>query len=66
MSPQDLERKLADILNADVAGFSHLTRDEEEATIRTLTDYRREMLRWESSDGSALAESDQCGISESL
>jgi adenylate cyclase len=41
MPPEDLERKLAAILSADVAGYSRLMRDDEEATIRTLTDYRR-------------------------
>jgi adenylate cyclase len=43
MPPQDLERKLAAILSADVAGYSRLMGDDEEATVRTLTDYRREM-----------------------
>ena len=37
------ERKLTAILSADVAGYSRLMRDDEEATIRTLTDYRRAM-----------------------
>jgi len=43
MPPQDLERKLTAILSADVAGYSLLMRDDEEATVRTLTDYRRAM-----------------------
>jgi adenylate cyclase len=43
MPPEDLERKLAAILSADVAGYSRLMGDDEEATIRTLTDYRRAM-----------------------
>jgi len=43
MPPQDLERKLTAILSADVAGYSRLMRDDEEATVRTLTDYRRRM-----------------------
>ena len=43
MSPEDLERKLAPILSADVAGYSRLMRDDEEATVRTSTDYRRAM-----------------------
>jgi len=43
MPPPDLERKLTAILSADVAGYSRLMRDDEEATIRTLTDYRRKM-----------------------
>jgi adenylate cyclase len=43
MPPEDLERKLTAILSADVAGYSRLMRDDEQATIRTLTDYRRAM-----------------------
>jgi len=43
MPPQDLDRKLTAILSADVAGYSLLMRDDEQATIRTLTDYRRVM-----------------------
>jgi len=41
MPPEALERKLAAILSADVAGYSRLMGDDEQATIRTLTDYRR-------------------------
>jgi len=43
MPPEDLKRKLTAILSADVAGYSLLMRDNEEATVRTLTDYRRIM-----------------------
>jgi len=43
MPPEDLKRKLTAILSADVAGYSLLMRDNEEATVRTLTDYRRAM-----------------------
>src|SRR5262245_38799378 len=35
-----MERKLAAIFSTDVAGYSRLMGDNEEATIRTLTDYR--------------------------
>ncbi len=35
-----MERKLAAILSADVAGYSRLMGEDEEATIRTLTAYR--------------------------
>src|SRR5882672_7961408 len=35
-----MERKLAAIFSADVAGYSRLMGDDEEATIRTLTVYR--------------------------
>ena len=43
MPPESFKRKLAAILSADVAGYSRLMREDEEATIRTLTDYRRAM-----------------------
>jgi len=36
----DLERKLSAILSADVAGYSRLMAQDEEATVRTLTLYR--------------------------
>src|SRR5215510_13045446 len=35
-----MERKLTAILSADVAGYSRLMGEDEEATIRTLTTYR--------------------------
>src|SRR5690349_24943356 len=35
-----MQRKLAAIFSTDVAGYSRLMRDDEEATIRTLTAYR--------------------------
>ena len=38
-----MERKLTAILSADVAGYSRLMGDDEEATIRTLTAYRAVM-----------------------
>ena len=40
MDSDRLPRKLAAILYADVAGYSRLMGDDEEATIRTLTAYR--------------------------
>ena len=43
MPPEAFERKLTAILSADVAGYSLLIRDDEEATVRTLTDYRGAM-----------------------
>jgi len=43
MPPDALERKLTAILSADVEGYSLLMRDNEEATVRTLTDYRMAM-----------------------
>ena len=39
MPPEGLKRKLTAILSADVAGYSLLMRDNEEATVHTLTDY---------------------------
>lgn len=41
MPPQDLRRKLAAMLSADVAGCSRLMGDDEAAKIRSLTSYRR-------------------------
>jgi TolB-like protein/class 3 adenylate cyclase/Tfp pilus assembly protein PilF len=41
MAEQDFKRKLTAILSADVEGYSLLMRDDEEATIRTLTTYRK-------------------------
>jgi adenylate cyclase len=38
-----MERKLTAILSADVAGYSRLMGEDEEATIRTLTTYREIM-----------------------
>ena len=35
-----MARKLAAIFSTDVAGYSRLMGDDEEATIRTLTTYR--------------------------
>jgi adenylate cyclase len=42
--PQDeLKRKLAAILSADVKEYSRLMREDEAATIQTVTEYRRMM-----------------------
>ena len=41
MTSQDFKRKLTAILSADVEGYSLLMREDEEATIRTLTTYRK-------------------------
>lgn len=40
MTQEGFKRKLTAILSADVEGYSRLMDDDEEATIRTLTDYR--------------------------
>lgn len=43
MSQEGLKRKLAAILSADVKEYSRLMREDESATIRTLTEYRQVM-----------------------
>ena len=40
MSTENVERKLAAILHADIKGYSRLMGEDEVATIRTLTSYR--------------------------
>ncbi|NIQ91584.1 MAG: guanylate cyclase, partial [Deltaproteobacteria bacterium] len=40
MATQDFNRKLTAILSADVEGYSRLMREDEEATVRTITAYR--------------------------
>jgi adenylate cyclase len=41
--PDPVERKLAAILSADVVGYSRLMAEDEQGTIRTLTDYREQV-----------------------
>lgn len=41
MADQEYQRKLTAILSADVAGYSMLMRDDEAATVRTITTYRK-------------------------
>jgi adenylate cyclase len=41
MSQEGFKRKLAAILSADVCGYSRLMGHDEEATVRTLTTYRK-------------------------
>ena len=43
MEPQNIQRKLAAILSADVKGYSRLMGEDEEGTLRTLTAYREIM-----------------------
>jgi len=43
MSTTDLTRRLSAILSADVEGYSRLMREDEEATVRTITTYRTAM-----------------------
>ena len=40
MSPGEVERKLTAIFSADVKGYSRLMSEDEEATIRALTENR--------------------------
>jgi len=40
MAQEGFKRKLTAILSADVAGYSRLMGEDEEATVRTLTAYR--------------------------
>ena len=44
MATQDFRRKLTAILSADVKGYSRLMREDEEATVRTLTAHRAAMV----------------------
>jgi len=41
MADKGFKRKLAAILSADVKGYSRLMEEDEEATIRTITEYRK-------------------------
>ena len=41
MAGEGFKRKLAAILSADVVGYSRLMEENEEATIRTITEYRK-------------------------
>ena len=43
MATQDFKRKLTAILSADTKSYTHLMGDGEEATIKTLTSYRKEV-----------------------
>ncbi|MEE9530407.1 MAG: tetratricopeptide repeat protein [Syntrophobacteria bacterium] len=43
MATQDFKRRLTAIFSADVEGYSRLMREDEEATVRTITAYRKAM-----------------------
>ena len=43
MPADDVERRLAAILSADVAGYSRLMAEDEQTTVRTITAYRNEI-----------------------
>jgi adenylate cyclase len=44
VAEEHTKRKLAAIFSADVAGYSRLMADNEEATVRTINDYREVMI----------------------
>jgi len=44
MSTEKVQRKLTAILSADVKGYSRLMREDEAATVRTLSAYREIMV----------------------
>lgn len=44
MPPERVERKLAAILAADVAGYSRMVGADEEGTLRRLTAHRKELI----------------------
>ncbi len=43
MDTKDVKRKLTAILSADVKGYSRLMGDDEQATVETITAYRKVM-----------------------
>ena len=43
MPPDGLKRRLTAILSADVAGYSRLMGEDDDATVRTLAGYREMM-----------------------
>jgi TolB-like protein/class 3 adenylate cyclase len=45
MEKEEYKRKLSAILSADVAGYSLLMRDDEAATVRTITTYRKALTQ---------------------
>ena len=44
MNSEDVKRKLTAILSADVQGYSRLMEDDEQATVKTITTYRKVMV----------------------
>ncbi len=43
MNSDDVERRLAALLSADVVGYSRLMSEDEDGTVRTLAAYREEI-----------------------
>ncbi len=68
MKSHSIERKLAAILYADVAGYSRLTRADEEGTHRALSAYLDALTafidRWESDEQTLLRAHICCGAAE--
>lgn len=57
MSANGFKRKLTAIVSADVAGYSRLMGEDEEATVRTLTAYRDEFFKSIQQHGGRLIDS---------
>ncbi len=68
MKQGSVERKLAAILYADVAGYSRLTRADEEGTHRALSAYLDALTafidRWKSDEHTLLRAHICCGATE--
>ncbi len=68
MGTEPLERKVAAILYADVAGYSRLTRADEEGTHRALSTYLDAVTafidRWKSDEQTLLRTHICCGAAE--
>ncbi len=62
MASPNVERKLAAILCADVAGYSRLMGADEEATIETLTAYRKVFLSHIESHRGRVVDAKGCAI----
>ncbi len=68
MGTEPLERKVAAIIYADVAGYSRLTGEDEEGTHRALSTYLDAVTafidRWESDEQTLLRAHICCGAAE--
>ncbi len=68
MAQDSVERKLAAILYADVAGYSRLTRQDEEGTHRALSTYLDAVTafidRWKSDEQTLFRAHICCGATE--
>jgi predicted ATPase/class 3 adenylate cyclase len=57
MAPKDLEHRQAAILSADAVGYSRLMADDGDATVRTITEYRRVIAESVSRHGGRVVDS---------